>query len=117
MEASARNVLRPVTGRRIKGPEAEDIRNEIAVWFRVTATKRPRHMDILLDELAQPDFRLDDCKESAQLGESGPVQRYSAHWFCRFSRQAYDAFADVRLLKRLAGAGFDILRFDAAATP
>lgn len=85
----------------------------IAVWLRITAAARPRHLTALLGELAEPDFTLDSCRESARLTAEGD-DHYSAHWYCRFSRGKRDEFADLRLLKRLTGAGFHILRFDGA---
>lgn len=83
----------------------------IAVWFQVTLPNCPRNLNHYLRELAQPDFSVLQCHESAQLSEK-PDGCYRAHWYCSFALEARDRFAAVRLLKRLAGAGFDVLRYD-----
>lgn len=104
----------PPPARRIARPEAlpppPDV---IGVWLRVTSAARPFDLPAFLGGLAGPDFTLDGCRESARLSREGD-DRYSAHWYCRFSRRKRDEFAALRLLKRLTGAGFHVLRFDAA---
>lgn len=40
---------------------------------------------------------------------------YHAHWYCRFKRVSANEFSDIRLLKRLTGATFKILRFSLVA--
>lgn len=85
----------------------------IAVWLRVKSARRPQRMAVYLNELAEPDFTLDACRESAPPGVA--AGGYRAHWYCRFARAARDEFAALRLLKRLTGAGFDVLHYDAAS--
>lgn len=94
---------------RIGAQEAPD--GDIAVWLLVTANDRPRRMKSFVRELADPEFVLASCRESARL-DDGPGSGYAAHWYCRFAREAQDPFAELRLLKRLVGAGFRILQFD-----
>ena len=90
-------------------------RDSVAIWLQITASRRPGNLAACLGELSEPDFFLDTCRESAVLAtESGRDHDYAAHWYCRFTRVARDEFADVRLLKRLTGAGFKILQFDTA---
>lgn len=85
----------------------------IAVWLTIKSAHRPRRMPVFLNELAEPDFTLDACRESADRCATGECA-YCAQWYCRFARAARDEFAPLRLLKRLTGAGFDVLRYDAA---
>lgn len=92
--------------------DAVGSQEDIAVWLAVHASARPRRMARYLGELAGPDFALEACRESARPA-AGADGDYHAHWYCRFTPRARDSFAAVRLLKRLTGAGFDVLRFDA----
>lgn len=81
----------------------------VVIWLGVASAARPRRLVTLIKELAAPDFALESCRESAKLPIEGS---YNAHWCCEFRRQSHDEFATIRLLKRLRGAGFTILRFD-----
>jgi len=83
----------------------------IAVWLKVVVRGRPIHLTELIADLAAPEFTIDTCRESARLLPE-KKDRYSAHWYCRFSQSPRDELADLRLLDRLTRAGFHILRFD-----
>lgn len=83
----------------------------VAVWLLVTGATKPDNVAGFVEDLAEPDFALKTCEESGRVvGDGG--KGYRAHWYCQFVREARDSFADVRLLKRLVGAGFRIVRFD-----
>lgn len=92
-------------------PNSPAFSGETVIWLRVEAPDCKQGIIACLKELGEPDFLLDSCQESAQL--SADHARYSAHWMCRFLSRTVDPIAGVRLLRRLAGAGFDILRYDA----
>lgn len=94
--------------------DATESRDGVIVWLAVRAADKPRRMTFFLGELAGPDFDLEACRESARLG-GGANGDYRAHWYCRFAPRARDNFAPVRLLKRLTGAGFNVLRYEAGA--
>lgn len=111
-EPDSRAASRPQSARGPVGPiEAATGDGGITVWLLVTRPDRPQHMSHDLDELAGPDFRLENCYEAAQLAEEYE-KGYRAQWHCSFSPLAHDHFAPLRLLKRLAGADFDILRYE-----
>jgi len=85
----------------------------VSVWLDVKSVSRPEQMRAFLGALAEPDFYLDSCRESARIAPERK-DRYEAHWYCLFTRAARDDFADLRLLKRLTGAGFRVIRFESA---
>lgn len=89
-------------------------RESVVVWIQVILPRRPPNMNRLLGELAEPDFNLLSCREAALLAEEHE-SGYRAYWHCNFAPVAHDTFAPLRLLKRLAGAKFDILRYESAA--
>lgn len=86
--------------------------DHVAIWLQIALADRPINMSYFLGELAEPDFRLENCREAAVLTVAHEPG-YRAHWYCSFSPLAHDHFAPLRLLKRLAGAEFDILRYEA----
>lgn len=95
---------------RARIPAADDL----DVWLLVAAPGRPRSTPRLIAELAGPEYRLASGVESARLEDRS--ERYRAHWRCRFEANGDgDEFSALRLLKRLTGAGFRVLRFDAVA--
>jgi len=86
----------------------------MAVWFAVSSDRRPGRLWRRVAALAAPEFRLRTIQESARLRTGRGV--YRANWYCVVEpngRQAGDDFAALRFLKRLIGAGFRVLRFDA----
>lgn len=87
--------------------------NAVEVWFEVRADRPPRGLPQRITTLTEPDFQVGNIDESARI--EVPGGSYRAHWRCRcLARRALDEFAALRLLKRLTGAGFRILRFDNA---
>ena len=94
-------------------PAVSRVPETVSVWLDVKSLARPPRMQALLGELAEPDFYLDSCRESARVAPERS-DCYEAHWYCRFTRGASDDFADLRLLKRLTGAGFHVLRFESS---
>ncbi len=102
-------------------PSASDTTNtasrkKITVWLYVATPQRSNRLRAFLRELAAPDFALEACGESARL-DTEPHGKYRAHWHCSFLPRRHDAFAVVRLLKRLTGAGFDVLGYQADPDP
>lgn len=81
------------------------------VWFAIDAPARPLQLRRWVADLAAPEFAVRDVTESARL--QGAPGRYQAHWHCRIEEtaQGSDEFAVLRFLKRLTGAGFELLRF------
>lgn len=87
------------------------VENAVEIWFEVCAVSPPRRLPQRITTLTEPDFRIGDIDESARIEEPGGS--YRAHWRCLcLARRSLDEFAALRLLKRLTGAGFRILRFD-----
>lgn len=81
------------------------------VWFTIDAPNRPLQLRRWIADLAAPEFKVCEVTESARL--QGAPGRYRAHWHCRIEApQSRDEFAVLRFLKRLTGAGFELLRFD-----
>lgn len=85
----------------------------LAVWLRVKLPDRPRNISRVLGELAEPDFNLENCRESLEPAGGG-CGDYGARWYCRFLPGARDAFSTDRLLERLRTAGFEVMRYDPA---
>lgn len=85
----------------------------VEIWFEVRADSPPRRLPQRITALTEPDFQVHDIDESSRI--EVPGGSYRAHWRCRcLAQRALDEFAALRLLKRLTGAGFRILRFDNA---
>lgn len=82
------------------------------VWFTIDSPSRPIQLRRWIADLASPEFEVREVAESARL--QGAPGRYRAHWRCRIEGPHNgDDFAILRFLKRLTGAGFELLRFDA----
>jgi len=91
----------------------------MAIWFAVTADRRPGQLWRRVAALAAPEFQVTTIRESARLGTSDGA--YRAHWYCVVEplpgRLVPDEFAALRFLKRMIGAGFRVLRFDTQEPP
>jgi len=111
-------IVAPTHPARHRVPAQDAGAQGMAVWFAVTAERRPGRLWRRVAALAAPEFRLRTIHESARLDTSDGA--YRAHWYCVVDREpghaASDEFAALRFLKRLIGAGFRVLRFDAGDT-
>lgn len=91
----------------------------MAIWFAVTADRRPGQLWRRVAALAAPEFQVTTIRESARLGTSDGA--YRAHWYCVVEPLTgglvQDEFAALRFLKRMIGAGFRVLRFDTQEPP
>lgn len=107
-------------GRCADAPGSQDAERErLAIWFAVTADRRPGQLWRRVAALAAPEFQVTTIRESARLGTSDGA--YRAHWYCVVEplpgNLVPDEFAALRFLKRMIGAGFRVLRFDTQEPP
>lgn len=111
MRAEQRDAVIEVLHHPLRAATRLPSRKSFEVWFTIDAPNRPLQLRRWVADLAAPEFEVREVTESALL--QGAPGRYRAHWHCRIETlQDRDEFAVLRFLKRLTGAGFELLRFD-----